>query len=196
MLEQQLQILIKQEHAQANARLSEIQKNFDEVEWQMVHQELNELVDELLPRFFRCPFLVMLWATYESGVIHISKYIQNKKGLSLSIGDIKGASFLKKANKYFQHVIKFSLFTDKKTEDRLDMLRILRNTTAHCNGRIKAIKNPKDINKIKTWEKGNFGISTISDNLVFTEIFLRQTYSLVRESLDDLINRTKQIKFR
>ena len=47
-------------------------------------------------------------------VIHISKYIQNKKGLSLSISDIKGASFLKKANKYFQHVIKFSLFTDKQ----------------------------------------------------------------------------------
>lgn len=113
MLEQQLQILIKQEHAQADARLIEIQKNFDEVEWQMVHQEFNELVDELLPRFFRCPFWVMLWATYESGVIHISKYIQNKKRLSLSISDIKGASFLKKANKYFQHVIKFSLFTDK-----------------------------------------------------------------------------------
>jgi len=113
MLEQQLQILIKQEHAQADARLSEIQKNFDEVEWQTVHQEFNELWTSCYRVFFAVLFLVMLWATYESGVIHISKYIQNKKGLSLSISDIKGASFLKKANKYFQHVIKFSLFTDK-----------------------------------------------------------------------------------
>jgi len=63
------------------------------------------------------------------------------------------------------------LFTDKKAEDQLDMLRILRNTIAHCNGRIKAIKNPKDINKIKTWEKGNFGISTISDNLSLRKVF-------------------------
>ena len=191
MLEQQLNVLIKQEHEKAETRIQEIKKNFDEVEWQIAHQVRDELVENLIPRFFRSPFLVTLWATYESGIIEIANYLQKQKCLSLSIRDIKGKHFLNQAYKYFEHVLKFTLWNNSKAKERLEMLRVLRNTIAHSNGLIERIKNEKDKEKIKKWEENNLGVSTVYGNLIFTKDFLGETYQIVNDSLNNLINRAK-----
>lgn len=162
----------------------------DDLEWQEQQHELNYIVDFLLPRIFRSPFLVSLYAVYESAVTEIAKLMQEKRGIAISIKDLKG-DFPDRANKYYNHVITFPLCTIKLEWDRIKMLSDLRNAIAHANGRIEMLK-PVTKKKITNWEKQKIGISSINGFIVIGEGFLIDTFSLVRTSINDLVERFKK----
>jgi hypothetical protein len=95
---------------------------------------IDSFIDDDMPRFFRYPTLISLWAVYEAAATDISKEIRKNVGQSLTIEDLRGDK-LEKIKKYFEQVLKFPLVSDAQSVRYLRMLLILRNALAHGNGR-------------------------------------------------------------
>jgi hypothetical protein len=161
----------------------------DEPDWQYLHEEFYHIADFLLPRLFRAPYLVSLYAVYESSVIEIASIMQKQKDITISINDLRG-DFLERAKIYFKSIIDFKLCSDKAWH-RITMLSVLRNAIAHANGRIEMLKNEIKT-KIKTLEKQKVGISIENGFVIVDDVFLRDTLSLVSSSLNDLVERYKK----
>ncbi len=187
--EQQLPLLREQKRAEKLAQLrgQNLDKDVDEVS--IALQEHYELVDHALPRLFRGPFLVALWSVYESAVVDVANYIKDQQKQSLAMDDIRG-NFLDRAQKYFDHILKFPLYTDDQVWQHLRMLAELRNAIAHANGRIEAVRKTSQ-RKINDWEKQDIGVEIVHGWLLLSEDFSREAYQTVRDSLQDLVARVK-----
>jgi hypothetical protein len=162
----------------------------DDSDWQIVH-EFEYMAEFWLPRVFRGPFLISLYAVYESAVIEVAKLFQRQKEIKTSIKDQNGKNFLDKAKKYYNKINGFILNSDQEAWDRITMLSDLRNAIAHANGRIEMIK-PETRENIKRWEEDDIGISAMNGFIVIEEAFLRDTLSLVSASLNNLVERYKE----
>lgn len=169
-------------------KIDDLRLSPDDPDWQYLHQEFYHLEDFLLPRLFRVPFLVSLYAVYESAVIEIASNIQKQKGITISINDLRG-DFLERAKKYFKGIIDFKLCSDRAWQ-KITMLSVLRNAIAHANGRMEMLKIEIKT-KIKTWEKQKVGVSIVDGFVVVDESFTRETLSLVSSSLNNLVERYK-----
>ena len=161
----------------------------DDPEWHIAWQEYDNLIDQL-PRFFRGPFLVSLYAVYESIVTEIGRLIQGKQSQKIAINDFKG-DFLEKAKKYYKHILQFELYSEEKVWQQVKMLSELRNAFAHANGRLDML-NKKSRKIIKEWEQQKLGISTYSDYVICEENIVVEIFGAVRGSLEDLIERYKR----
>ena len=158
----------------------------NEAEWSFIVQEYRYQVDFVLPRALRNPFLVSLFAVYESTVTEVAKIMQKKKGVGISIDDLKG-DFLKRSRKYYEHVLQFQLSLSNERWQRLMLLSDLRNTIAHTNGRL-------DIARTKTRERilKNEGAKEELGCLVVEGAFLKETFTFVKDDLEGLVDRYKE----
>ena len=172
-------------------RIKKLGFNPDDPEWHEEQSNLDYIVEFLLPRLFRGPFLLSLYAVYESAVIEIAALIKGQKVITISINDQKGKNFLDKAEKYYNESIEFQLYSDDVIWERNKMLSVFRNAIAHTNGRIEMLKK-ENKQKIANWEKQKIGIFSMRGFIVIEEGFLRDTFSLVRSSIDDLVERYKE----
>jgi hypothetical protein len=184
--EQQLPLLADKAYQQLLDEMA------DEVNFGGVSSYAHEFGENVLPRFFRSPVLVALWAIYESATTEIAKVLQKENNHSLRLQDIKGDNTLDTIRKYFEHVLKFPLINDENTREHLEMLLILRNAIAHGNGRKDAV-NERYWRKIKGWQKDGKGVSTDQDYLTFSADFIEDMLTVVGDSLFDLIERVKAV---
>ena len=148
---------------------------------------IESFIDDDMPRFFRYPTLISLWAIYEAAATDISNEIRKNVGQSLTIEDLRGDK-LEKIKKYFEEVLKFPLVSNGQSLRYLRMLLILRNALAHGNGREDAIKQ-NTWKRIAKWNEP--GIGTEHGFLTFTAVFVEQIVKVVSASLTDLIARVK-----
>lgn len=163
----------------------------EDPEWDFEHQKYYHRVEFLLPRFFRRPFLVSVYAVYEASVTEIARLIQNRQGQAISIDDLRGDDLLDRAKKYYKHILKFDHCTDNSAWQQIKMLTEVRNAIAHTNGRIEMLcGQAKD--KILDWEKKRIGIDTHWGYIVVDRAFVHKTFAYVQSSLDDLVQRYKQ----
>ena len=195
-LEDHLQLIeMQMEHVQKDERLrvdAYIKKEglcLDDPEWHAAFQEYDHRIDFLLPRFFRGPFLVALYAVYESAVTEIARLIQDKKAQKITINDLKG-DFLERAKKYYKHILKFDLYSEEEAWHRVKMLSELRNAFAHANGRLEML-NKKSRETIQKWERQNLGISSYYGYVICEARTVEDIFSTVRASLEDLVARYK-----
>lgn len=137
------------------------------------------------PRIFRGPFLVTLFAVYESAVTEIAGAIRDKKCCRLSLEDIKWG-FLGRAKKYYEDVLQFDLASSQKHWQNLTELQALRNITAHANGRRETAK-ASDVKKVHNV----VGVSWRYGCLAVKEELLRKLYTAVKEELESLVARYK-----
>lgn len=164
----------------------------DEAEVSMVLQELHDKVNNIVPRFFRGQILMTLWAVYQGTTHEIAEYIKKEKNLTRTLDEVKGNSDLAKLRKYFADELCFPLSTDKETENRLEMLVLIRNIIAHSNGRMDEKScRPSRRKQIEQLHKYGVLISQYPESLMFTETFLRTTCTIVCNSLHELINRVR-----
>jgi len=162
----------------------------DEPEWYIAKQEYDERIEILLPRFFRGPFLVALYAVYETAVTEIAQLIQKNLSQGISIKDLKG-NFLDRAKRYYKHILNFDLYTDDKEWQGIKMLAELRNSFAHVNGRMEML-NENSRKTIKKWEKQKKGIATYSGYIVCDAKIVAEIFENVRISLKKLLDRYKK----
>lgn len=163
----------------------------DDPEWDMKQQIYDHRVELLLPRFFRGPFLVSLYAVYEASVTEIARLLQKSQGRTISIDDLRGYDFLDRAKKYYKHILSFDLCTDSSAWQQIKKLSEVRNAIAHTNGRVEMLRE-RAKNKILVWENEQIGIHTQWGYIVPGRTFVENTFSKVQSSLEDLVQRYKQ----
>ena len=158
----------------------------DEAEWGFIVQEYHYEVDFVLPRVLRNPFLVSLFAVYESTVTEVAKAMQQKKGARISIDDLKG-DFLKRSKNYYKHILQFQLSLSNDSWQRLMLLSDLRNAIAHTNGRLDIVstRTRERILKIE-------GAKEELGCLVVEGAFLKETFAFVKDDLEGLVGRYKE----
>src|SRR5437588_283892 len=146
-VERQLPIITKAERE----RLEEGLEGLDQDEWYGTVQWIDEFADDVLPRLFRSPILVQLWAVFEAAIIEVSKYLKEKGGHSLGVDDFRGNNDYERAKKYYEDVLRFPMIEIEGVKEQLDILLLVRNAIAHCNGRVEVIK-PAKLQKMHRWE--------------------------------------------
>lgn len=190
VIEKEMKSLKQSEESKLEATIEEENLSPDDPDWHEAHYACDEMVDFVLPRFFRGPFLVALYAVYEAAVTEIAGLIQAKKQQALSLDDIRG-SFLDRAKKYFKDILQFELCSDNTAWERIKMLSELRNAIAHTNGRVKLLPE-KAQERVRAWERKGIGIgTTVDDYIIVSSTFLQKTFEIVRSSLEDLVERYK-----
>jgi hypothetical protein len=165
----------------------------DEDTFGAVRSFAHRFAEDVLPRFFRSPILVALWAIYESGTTDIAEYLRQRGNHALKLQDISGRNELDRKRKYFEHILKFQLITDERAQEYIEMLLLLRNSIAHGNGHKDFVKE-NNWNKINSWERHIKGVSTEYGYLTFSESFIGEMLNIVGDSLNDLIQRVKALK--
>lgn len=189
-LEKQIEHIKKSEQEVLDATIRKKNITPDDPDLQFEYQLYDHRMEFLLPRFFRGPFLVSLYAVYESAVTEIARLIQNAQGQAISIDDLRGEDFLDRAKKYYRHVLHFELCTDNATWQQIKMLSELRNAIAHTNGRIEMLRG-KAKERILDWEKKGIGIESQWGFIIIDAEFLQRVFSHVQTSLEDLVERYK-----
>jgi hypothetical protein len=189
LIESQLEQSQRKERLRLDTRIRTQRLSPEDPEWHEAIQHYYERIEFLLPRFFRGPFLVALYAVYESAVTEIAQIMQKKSLQGISIKDLRG-DFLKRAKKYYKHILNFDLYTEEKAWQRISMLAELRNAFAHVNGRMEML-NENSRTKIKGWENQKTGIATYSGYIVCDAKIVEEIFQNVRESLENLMNRYK-----
>ena len=165
------------------------------------HRHLSNLADVIhdehfkvrLPRILYNPFLVSLYTVYESAVTRIASLIQEEKGQSSSLGAVKKGDFLDRAKKYYQHVLNFELSNNNQSWERLKILADLRHAIAHANGHLEMVTERKK-KKIEQWIENDIGIEEYDRDIVVSRFFVKETFELVKATLDDLGARYNELK--
>ena len=191
-LERYLEFIEEQEKRGREAAECELQTKWrelscdDEAEWSLLCQERDFQVEFVLPRILRGPFLVTLFAVYETAVTEIGKLIQEKKGVQISLDDLRG-DLLSRAKKYYGNVLQFELSKGNQHWERLTLLSDLRNAIAHTNGLLDMMRQgtKRRILRIE-------GVSERFGCIVVDEHLLRDTFTLVKEDVEALVGRYKQ----
>ena len=111
VFEEQLTFLKDQERVRLRARLTSAESEMDDAERQFASEQVDLLVEEILPRFFRGPYLIALWALFESAIIELADYLAKKKQLLLKLRDVRGRDPMDKWNKYYSHVAGYRFVT-------------------------------------------------------------------------------------
>lgn len=189
LIEQHLPSLKQKEERLLEERREAEHLSPQDPEWQTKFREYRRRVDIILPRFFNNPFLISLYSVLEASITDIANHIKDKKGEKLSINDLRG-SFLDRSKKYYNCVLNFQLYNDSANWQRAQMLADLRHALAHTNGRFDMMKEGTQ-DKIRDWEEKDRGISIYSGFLVPEKEFLQETFTMVRDMLDGLVERYK-----
>lgn len=189
LIEGEMERIQKDERVRVDAYIKKEGLCPDDPEWHAALQEYDHRIDFLLPRFFRGPFLVALYAVYESAVTEIARLIQEKKSQKITINDLKG-DFLERAKKYYKYILEFDLYSEEKMWHRVKMLSELRNAFAHVNGRLEML-NKKSRDTIQKWEQQKLGISSHYGYIICEASTVEDIFGTVRTSLEDLVTRYK-----
>ena len=163
---------------------------YDSIEWHQREQSLYALIEDVIPRYFRNPIVVTLWAIFESAIIEIAKEIKDQQGLPITLDDITG-DFLERTNKYFNHIIKFPIDVRGSSWQHFRKFYLLRNAFAHGNGRLDNIKNQDKLKYKLGLDKENAEVMITDGNIICSPNFIKNTLRVV---LDFLRNITEKVK--
>ena len=190
LVEEQIAHIGKTEKIRLDALIRKEGLSPEEPDWHEAIQEHTEKIEFLLPRFLRAPFLVALYAVYESAVTEVARLMQKRQSQPISIDDLRG-DLRERAKKYYNHILKFKLCPNPGDWHRITMLSELRNAIAHANGRVEML-NPVAQRKISAWEKQKLGLSTFYGYIIIEAELANNLLEGVRSSLTDLVDRFKK----
>ena len=159
---------------------------------QFAHEIHDDYVEFQLPFILYNSFLVSLYGMYESAVTRIAGHIQKKKEQKVSLDANKKGDFLDHAKKYYRDVLKFELSKNNRSWERLKILAELRHAIAHANGHLEMVKESKR-KKIRTWMEKYIGIEDYNGDIVVSQIFVRETFDIVKDCLEDLLKRYDEL---
>jgi hypothetical protein len=182
------QLTLAKEQALQRVHDAERQEDIGEEDRGLAIAQAYVLGEEVLPRFYRGPFLITLWAVFELAITEVADYLAEKKGASLKLSDIKGRDQREQWTKYYTHVIEYPLQFEEITWQRFKELRQIRNVLAHSNGRL----DDKTRRKIEPWCIENSGLLLHYDLLHISAEYVREAEMLVTTTLTSLVRRVKE----
>jgi hypothetical protein len=144
IMESQIQFLGEQRKSQAEAALKALADQgvpWEDGDVHLTIQERDYAVEHLYPRLFRGPFLMTLWAIYESGVKEVARFVKRIKKVELDIDEIRDSDVRGQAKRYFEAVLDVRFASDPARAGDLGKLYKLRNAFAHANGRTASLRS-------------------------------------------------------
>ena len=117
---------------------------------------------------------------------------RRKKGKEISLDDIRGSDFPDRAKKYYQHILMFELPQNDQSWERLKILADLRHAITHANGRLSMVKESRR-KKIREWMERDIGIEDYYGDIIVSQSFVRETFDIVKDSLEDLLKRYSEL---
>jgi hypothetical protein len=144
IMENQIQFLVEQQMAKAAADLKALADQglaWEDADVHLTIQERDYAIEHLYPRLFRGPFLITLWAIYESGVKEVARFVARNKKVELDIDEIRGSNVRSIARRYFEAVLGVQFASDQTRAGDLGKLYKLRNAFAHANGRVASLSS-------------------------------------------------------
>ncbi len=154
--------------------------------------KLNELIaifewerDVMYPRMFRGPFLMSLYAVFESAVREVTLSMKNKKHAGIALDDLHG-DFLERIRRYYRHVLKLDWLDNPPAWQEMVALTLTRHLFVNTNGRTDHLsKEEKDrLREMK-------GIEIHGDQLTVEAIFVEKAHAAVLHFLEEFIRRYK-----
>ncbi|MCY4625811.1 MAG: hypothetical protein OXC99_12550 [Chloroflexi bacterium] len=153
-----------------------------EYESDMLNFEYGYFTESFLPRVYRSPFIVGLFAVYETSVKEIAELIGREKGLTVGLNTRGGNSdFLTKAIAHYRDVLGMELSRNEENLKRLEVLRNVRNVIAHNNGRFEMASEKQ--RQVLRMEKLANGYGWI----LVPRAFLSEMHNVVNEELGELV---------
>ena len=144
--------------------------------------EVSELTEEILPRFYLSSCVITIWALFELSVSTLTDYLGKREGARLLLSDIRGRSLRDRVKKYFEAVLKIECPIQDSDWNKLTDLQEFRNCLAHSNGRLlNDVPNRND--KIMTLVNRTSEVDLKRGVLSFNQEYVLQALSLVREAL-------------
>lgn len=182
--------LAAQDEATTLGELREHGWEHDEAEVQIALQELSEKRERVLPRFMRGPFLIALWACFESALSDVARILQKEQNVVIALREVRGETPLKRARRYFEAVLRVPLDTDPDRMERLGDLYRIRNAFAHGNG-LRTSMSEEAWQKLQgALRRQNLAIDR-PEVVVLTEDYVRNSFDDVNRSLRELIGRVR-----
>lgn len=191
VLEEQITFLRDQDKRKTLAELKQGGWEHDEAEWQLASQELDERNEYVIPRFLRSPFIVSLWACYESGVKELAGYFQKKTASPLAMRDIRADNELRQFSKYFDCVLKLALDDSIDRLSFIDDVRLVRNAIAHANGQRRAMTEDQWTRVSAALTRRSSPPDDYRDVIILSPAFIQEAYDAVNGSLRDLVARAR-----
>ena len=170
--------------------LSSFSQDDRQAYWQRAQGFYDDYVEFRLPLILYNPFLVSLYAVYESAVTEIADLMQEKSGQKDSLADIKRGDFLNHARKYYRETLKFELSQNNQSWERIRILTEIRHAIAHANGHLDLVREGKR-KQIKKWIEQDIDIEEYYGDIIVSGDFVRDTYDAVKGELESLIERFK-----
>ena len=161
----------------------------DRGDYELVTQELSELVERILPRHLSSPFVVSTWGVFESSVGLTADLVRKAMGLRLKLKDIRGG-FLERARQYYADVLDRPLVLEEAEWADLRDLYLVRNAMAHTNGNIEFI-NQDVLQGITELAGRTTEIVIHNRHVTVTDGYLSNSLSLVKCCIEKLVQDAK-----
>jgi len=173
-------------------------------DFEIEFQDINEMVDRILPRTFRNSFIVFIWGAFETLIRKsdnkpelsteaIVNYISKRNEMKLKFSDFNG-SFIDKTKKYLIYVNEVTgvdLNLSQEEWKKIEILYTLRNAIAHGGGILDNLK-PDNKNKILEYGKQQYiKFSIIWGEIILERESLEESYKLVNDIGSELIEKVK-----
>lgn len=159
----------------------------------MPHYEYSYIYDVAnyeIPRVIKLPYLVTLYALFESSILSLLKYAQEKENKKISVKDINGKTLISTYNKYMKHILDYEFSFNQSTMSSMSELNKLRNCVAHANGNL-------DSNNIEMKELllKNSKVSELNGQLDISYGYLLDSLNFISQSIRDLMEYMEQRYF-
>ena len=145
-------------------------------------------VREGLPRLVVNPFIVAIWAFFETAATEVADLIQKKQNQPLGLSDIKARHLVDKLDKYYAHVLHFPLGFDTSLKESFNFLGAVRNAIVHSNGRLKGLSKSHQ-KAIRDGMIAGVSESRFGHYLVLEVSFARSSFVSVQQHLRMLFDR-------
>lgn len=184
VVEDQITSLIDEDARRLHAANADLE--WEDPSFGAERQEHDIRSTRVFPRFMRNPFLVALWACYESGVEEVAAELLRKKGKGLRLRDIRGENWLECAVTYFAEVHGWQLESDPGLLEAIRDLLVVRNCVAHANGQVRSIPENK-LKKLRAVAARQRGVAIDDGLIVTTPEYLAGAFAAVDSSLSSLV---------
>lgn len=148
---------------------------------------IYEVANYEIPRVIKLPYVVTLYSLFESTVLSLLKYAQEKEKKHIGVKDIRGNTLISSYNKYMQHILNYEFCFNQDAMSKMSVLNKLRNCIAHTNGNLDSTNT-----EIKKLLSSNSEISELNGQLDVSYEYLLSAFSFISQSIKELMTYMEQ----
>jgi hypothetical protein len=191
VLEATIDRLAQEDEVATIAALRQAGATIDDGDVDIAYQDIAAKRDYVLPRFVRGPFVIALWATFESLIQAIARERAKAMKAPLGMAQLRG-DFIRKATVYFDAILRLPLESDPSRLSRLRDLYRVRNALVHANGNKEAMSEEGWNELATTLLRRGVSADHYRGLVVLTPEYVASAFDDVSSSLRDLVARGRQ----